>query len=262
MAADSTAVCNLALGIMGQDLIDSIDGTSVLEQKCNLFYNQELGELLEDGPKKGWKFANLTFHGVDDDIATVTSIVQNGTDITVAATHTLQVGDMTELDDDTGYPGTYDVKAVSGTATFDVTATFVATGTGTARWTSEAFFYRFLVPTGKDVLAVSVGGIELTDWKKEGLYILTNMESEEVDMAIVKSITTVTLFPDSFVKALALRIAVDLAYNITQDMNLVDRLTVASDDAKHKAIANDEHKKYVQESSETWVEVGNTMEVQ
>jgi hypothetical protein len=38
MAADSTAICNHALMKMGQDLIDSISGTDVLEQKCNLIY--------------------------------------------------------------------------------------------------------------------------------------------------------------------------------------------------------------------------------
>ena len=58
-------------------------------------------------------------------------------DITITGTHALIVGDMVTLSGSTGYDGDYVVTAISTTTTFDVTATFVATGTGTAKWTSE-----------------------------------------------------------------------------------------------------------------------------
>jgi hypothetical protein len=198
MAADSTAICNLALNRMGQPSIDSISGTSVLEEKCNLIYTQMLEELLVEGPELGWKFARKRYHGVDDDSTAITAIVQNGTDITVSASgHALIVGDMVELDGDTGYDGTYDVKAISGTSTFDVTATFVATGTGTAHWRSEEYSYRYAMPTTHRILSVQVGGLEITDWVREGVYLLTNQESSEVDIMYVDQATTTTLYCDS-----------------------------------------------------------------
>jgi len=69
----------------------------------------------------------------------VTKVVQNGTDITctTAASHGLVVGDMITYTTLTGsdYDGTYDVTAIDDTTpgfSFDITATFDATSTGTA----------------------------------------------------------------------------------------------------------------------------------
>ncbi len=262
MAASETAIANLALQKQGQSQIDSIDGTDVLSVKVNLIYDQERDELLISGPELGWKFAKRTYHGIDRDSITIASIAQNGTDITVTGTHALAVGDMVELTGDTGYDGTYDVTAISTTATFDVTATFVATGTGTGKWTSEEFAYRYLIPTSKKVVKVKVGGIELTDWTERGVYVVTNLEDGEVDMDIIQSITTVTLFPEWFVKVLVLKIAIELHYNLTQDLRAIQLLVQELDLAMAKAIAMDERGKYVKEGSQSWQEVGNTMEVE
>jgi hypothetical protein len=244
---------------MGQDLIDDIDGTDVLEEKCALIYDQVRDEVLVMGPENGWKFAKRTYHGIDRDSITITSIANSSTsgDITITGTHALVVGDMVELDGDTGYDDEYDVTAISTTATFDVTATFVATGTGTAYWTSEEYEYRYAIPTSKKVVKVSVGGVELTDWIKRGAYILTNEESEEVDMDIIQAITDVTLFPDHFVKVLVLKLAIALHYNLTQDLNAIQLLHAELDLALPKAIAMDEKQKYNQEYSSSWVDAGN-----
>lgn len=268
MAATETAIANLALMRLGHELIADIDGGEVLEEKCAVYYDQVRDELLAEGPLLGWKFAKTTYHGIDAHSATVSSIavLVAGSTITVttSASHGLVAGDMVELDGDTGYDDTYDVISVvdtSPTFTFAVAATFVATGTGTAHWRSESYAYRYAIPTSKKVIAAKVGGIELPDWLKRGAYVLTNMESEEVDIDIVQSITTVTLFPDHFVRVLSLKLAIELAYNITQDMKIVDKLDLALDVALPKAIAVDERQKYVQESSESWQEVGNTQEI-
>ena len=166
MAATSTVICNLALNRMGQPTIDAITGTDVLSEKCSLIYTQMLEELLVEGPELGWKFARRRYHAIQDDAYTVTAIAASGTsgDITVTATHTLVVGDNVEIDGDTGYDGTYTVTAISTTVSFDVTATFVATGTGTARWTSETYGYRYAMPTSLRIVSMKVGGLELTDW--------------------------------------------------------------------------------------------------
>ncbi len=267
MAASETAICNLALLKVGHGLVDNIEtGTDVDEEKCELLFDQARDELLAEGPEKGWKFTTTTYHGIDDDSATIASIANSSTsgDITITGTHALVVGDMVELAGDTGYDGTYDVTAISTTTTFDVTATFVATGTGTAHWRSEEYTYRYATPTSKKVIAVKVGGIELTDWVEQGAYVLTNMESDEVDITIVSALTsTVTSWPDHFVRALVFKLAAELALNLTQDIPMANKLTEEYYfKALPKAIAMDEKGKYVKESSNSWAEVGNTQEIE
>ena len=249
---------------LGQDRLDSITQDSDVRRTLDAIYSQVLEEVTTAGPEKGWKFARRRYHGIDDDIATITSIANSSTsgDITVTATHALVVGDMVELDGDTGYDDTYDVTAVSGTTTFDVTATFSATGTGTARWTSEEYDHRYAIPTSPTVLRVisaQVDGVELTDWVREGAYILTNEESDEIDLEIVQSVTTTTLFPPHFTKALWFALAVEAAYGQIQSATAPERLRWEYDNIiLPEAIAMDEQEKYVRESSSSWQDVGHT----
>ena len=266
MAATETVIANLALLRMGQSTISDIDGTDTLSVKVNTLYDQARDELETEGPELGWKFCRRRYNGIDREEFTIDSIAESSTDgdITVTGTHTLVVGDMVTLDD-TEYDDTYDVTAISTTATFDVTADFDATDTGTAYWTSNEYAYRYLIPTSPTVLrvvSVRVGGIELTDWVQEGGYILTNMESDEVDIIIVQQITTTTKFPPHFTRALVLKLAIELTYNITEDLNAIQILSAEYDKALSKAIAMDERGKYVQEQSQSWQEVGNSMEIE
>ena len=268
MAASETVIANLALYRMGQSTIDDIDGTDVLSVKVNAMYDQARDELMVEGPELGWKFARRRYSEIDDEKITVTDIdaLVAGSTMTVTATdHTLVAGDLVELDSDTGYGGTYEVISVTGTTSFVVAETFVATGTGYCYWRSNEYSYRYLIPTTPTVLrvvSVRVGGVELSDWLQEGGYILTNQESDEVDMTIVQQITTTTKFPTLFTKALVLLLAIKLHYNITQDLKAIQFLYQEYDLAISKAIAMDERGKYVKESSKSWQEVGNTQEVE
>lgn len=65
----------------------------------------------------------------DGETGAITEIVQNGSDITVTANNTMSVGDPVALIGSTGYDDLYLATAVTAT-TFDVTAGFVADGTG------------------------------------------------------------------------------------------------------------------------------------
>ncbi len=267
MATSETVIANLALYRMGQSTIDSIDDTTdVLSVKVNALYDQSRDELQQSGPELGWKFCRRRYSGIDDESMTITSIAElvADTTITVTATHTLVVGDMVELDGDTGYDDTYEVISVTTTVSFVVAATFVATGTGTAHWRSNDYTYRYLIPSTPTVLKVvkaKVGGIELTDWLEEGGYVLTNMESEEIDLDIVQQITTTTKFPPLFTRALVLKLAIELHYNLTQDLKAIQLLENDFDIAIHKAIAMDERGKYVKEFSSSWQDMGNTQEL-
>jgi hypothetical protein len=251
---------------MGQPTIDSISGTDVLSEKCNLIYTQMLEELLSEGPELGWKFARRRYHGVDDHNITVSSIADysgtvSGTiSVTTATAHGLVTGDMVELDGDTGYDGEYDVTIID-TTSFYVTATFVATGTGTAHWRSEEYSYRYAIPSASlRILSVQVGGLEISDWVREDDWILTNQEGTEIDIVYVNNETTTTRFPPQFTRVLVIKIAIQLHYNLTQDLNAIQILQYDYDRAYSKARAMDEREKYVQEYSSSWVDIGHTTE--
>ncbi len=265
MATTETVVANLALLRMGQSVVSSIDGTDTLSVKVHTLYDQARDEIETAGPELGWKFCRRRYSGIDDESLTITAIAElvADTTITVTATHTLVAGDMVELAGDTGYDGTYDVISVSTTVSFVVAATFVATGTGTAHWRSNDYTYRYLIPTTPTVLRVvkaKVGGLELTDWVEEGAYVLTNQEASEIDLEIVQQITTTTKFPPLFTRALVLMIAIELHYNLTQDLKAIGRLEIELEKKMLKAIAMDERGKYVKEFSTSWADIGNTQE--
>lgn len=263
MASTETAICNLSLMRMGQELIGDIDGTTVLEQKCALVFDQKRDELLTEGPELGWKFARKTKHDVPRNKYTITGFASaSSTTTTVTATHAFIAGDMVEISGTTNYDGQYTIVSVSTTVSFVITKVYVANdATGTAYWTSNDYAYRYAIPTSKRVVSVKSYGQELSDWVKEGAFVLTNEELEYVDITYVQAITDVTLFPDHFVSVLVFDIAIELTYNINQDLKAIQLLQFNRSDAMAKAIAMDERNKYVKETNPSWVNAGNTAEV-
>jgi hypothetical protein len=243
------------------------DGTDPNNALDDFWDGGEMETLIDMGPEEGWSFARRTYHGIDDDSTAITSIANSAVsgDITVTANaHGLIVGDMVELAGDTGYDGTYDVNVIT-TNTFDVTATFVATGTGTAHWRSEEFSYRYAVPsTANRVTAVRVGSIELTDWLQKGEYILTNQESDEVDMDYILKFSslTVTNLPPHFVGLIWRYLRVLLAYNFIQNKALGDGWMEELERIHlRRAIGMDNRRKFVQEESTAWADAGRTATV-
>ena len=237
------------------------DGTATAD-KVNAIWDLSLEDILDNGPEKGWKFANRTFHGIDRDEIAVTALAQaTSTTTTVTGTHALIAGDNVTLGTDLNLAGTYNVNSISTTVSWVITATFTATDTGTAYWTSEEFAYRFARPTCTRVTSVKVGGVELRDWVRKGSWILTNQEDTEVDMDYILAHGDVTIanFPAHFVNALRLRLAADLAYDLVQNSALGERLLLEYEEIiLPRAIGMDNREIYVQESSNSWVEAGHT----
>lgn len=253
----------MALAKLGEHTATATTDDTVPVNLLETLFPLATAEALEIGPEKGWRFARHRYNGIDRDSITITSIANSSTsgDITITGTHALAVGDMVELDGDTGYDDTYVVTAISTTTTFDVTATFVATGTGTAYWTSQKYAYRYARPTCTRVTSVKVGGVELTDWVREGAWILTNMEEDEVDMLYVKHFDdlTVTNFPAHFVKVVAWKLAEHIAYSITQSRALGEQiLTELETLYLPRAVAIDAREEYVKEENHSWTEIGRT----
>ncbi len=264
--ASKTDIANWAMLKVGEGIFSDVDtdGTATAD-KFNAIYTISLEDILDGGPEKGWKFANRTFHGIDRDDITVTALAQaSSTTTTVTGTHTLIAGDMVTLGTDLNLAGTYDVNSVSTTVSFVITATFTATDTGTAYWTSEEFAYRFSRPTSIRVTSVKVGGIELTDWIRKGDWILTNLEDTEVDMDYIAAVAALTVanFPPHFVNAFRMKIASDLAYDLVQNSALGDRLLQEYEAiVLPRAIGMDNREIYEQEFSSSWVDAGHTKQV-
>ena len=264
MATDKLTIYNHALVRLGQDRLNAIDQDSDTRRTLDAIYDQVLEELTAGGPELGWKFATRTVASAvnSQTIVLITNSGETVGDITVATNvaHGYVVGDLVELSGDTGYDGTYTVTLVDDSTSFEVTAVFVASGTGTARWFSKKFNHRFPIPSGSlKIVSVSVGGLPLTDWEESGVFILTNQESTEVDIAYVQPVTTTTLFPPHFTKALWFNLAIESAYGITGSRKLAEDLRIEYDErVLPKAIALDERGKYVREQSSSWVEMGHT----
>ena len=263
MATTKTSIANWAMLKVGEEIFTDVDadGTATAD-KVNAIWDLSLEDSLDGGPEKGWQFAVRTFHGIDrDEIAVTALAAASSTTTTVTGTHALIAGDMVTLGTDLNISGNYVVNSISTTVSFVVTATFIATDTGTAYWTSEEFAYRFARPTCTRVTSVKVGGIELMDWVRKGSWILTNQEDTEVDMDYILAHGDVTIvnFPAHFVNALRMKLASDLAYDLVQNSALGDRLLAEYLEVwLPKAIGLDNREKYVQESSDSWAAAGHS----
>ncbi len=265
MATSKTSIANWAMLKVGEAIFTNVDtdGTATAD-KVNAIWDLSLEDILDSGPEKGWRFANRTFHGIDRDEIAVTALAQaSSTTTTVTGTHALIAGDRVTLGTDLNLAGTYDVNSISTTVSFVITATFTATDTGTAYWTSGEFAYRFARPTCTRITSVKVGGVEITDWLRKGSWILTNLEDTEVDMDYIYGHAAATLdianFPAHFVNALRMKLASDLAYDLVQNSALGDRLLQEYEAITlPRAIGMDNREIYVREVSHSWRDAGHT----
>lgn len=119
--------------------------------------------------------------------------------------------------------------------------------------------YKYAIPA--DFIApisVQVGGIELTDWIREGDWILTNDEDEEIDLVYVKRITDVAKYPSHFVKVLWNRLAAELSIAIVSTNAPLKKEIQAELETiiLPRAKGLDEREKYVEESNTDWVNAG------
>ena len=121
------------------------------------------------------------------------------------------------------------------------------------------YAYRYALPNEfLRVVGVWVGGVELTDWDREGQYLLTNMESAEITLDYIQRITVTGLYPPHFVSVLYMMLAYELAYSVTAVKGhanaILEELHAIT---MPKAIALDARDQYVQEFSSSWVDAGN-----
>ncbi|MCK5017538.1 MAG: hypothetical protein KAS32_10765 [Candidatus Peribacteraceae bacterium] len=255
-------IYNLALLRLGEALLTSTADNTNPARSCNAIYDQVLEETLAMGPEFGWRFAS-TRGSVDIDSISISAFADYGSTVTgtvlaTAATHGFQSGESVSITDTTNYDGTKIIIVVDDDS-FYFTDTFAATETGTAKWTSDEFAYRYARPTSIRITSISVGGQELTDWELEGQYILTSLEQSTVVVKYVQSITDTSLFPSHFVKILYMNMAVHLAYDLVQSRTLSEQLIRELENVyMPRAIAIDAKELYVEEDNQNWQNAGHT----
>ena len=265
--SSKTAIANLVAMRIGEALFTDVDadGTTFADE-FNAVWDQITEETLGIGPEKGWKFAQWDVSEIDRDSATITAFASaSSTTTTVTATHALLAGDQVVIEGTTSYDGQYLVESVSTTVSFVITATFVADdATGTAKWTSDKFAYRYAKPTSARVTDVCVGGLPITDWILKRTWILTNMEDTTVAMNYILALAdlAVTDFPPHFIQVLWRKLAIHLLYKRVQSRLLQDRLTEEIEEVYlPRAIGTDAKEQYVQEQSSSWTDAGHVTTV-
>ena len=267
--ATKTEIYNLGLLRLGEEVLTDAEITANTINTaivCNAIYALVLDETLAMSKEKGWLFANARTSNVGVNNSAITAFADysgtvSGTVSATSTAHGLITGDLITIKD--GSIGAYDGEEVItkiDANSFYFTATFSATETATAQWTSQRLAFRYAIPSGNGVFSVSVGGLEVTDWKRENQFILTNLEDTELDMEyiLLGSALTVTNFPPHFVKVLYMNMAVHLAYDLVQSRTLSEDLKIEVENiVLPRAIGLDAREQFVQEEDNSWQEAGH-----
>lgn len=249
----------MAMLMLGQKTFGDVDASS----DPNAAKVTGIWTIVTDSILKKWKWhcALVREALVPVDETTITAFADysgtvSGAVQVTAASHGLVTGDLANIDDTSNYDADEKVTKIDDDNVY-VIATWVADdATGTIRWTSEEYEYRYPVPTENTclrVVSVSVSGTELTDWKREGDYILTNLEDEEVDIQYIKR-ASVSEYSPNLCEAIAARIADVLALNITQSLKIRDDARRNYQDAILAAKQANEMEEYKEESSSSWLD--------
>ncbi len=261
--SSKTDIANLVAVRIGEALFTDVDADgTAFANEFNAVWDPIVEETLGIGPEKGWKFAQWDVSEVDIDAATITAFtLATSTTTTVTATHSLLAGDQVIITGTTNYDGQYLVESISTTVSFVITATFVADdATGTAKWTSDKFAFRYAKPTSTRVTDVCVGGLPVTDWVVKRTWVLTNMESDTVAMSYILALSAlaVTDFPTYFIQVLWRKMAIHVLYMRTQNKGLQDRLTEEIEEVYlPRAMGTDAKEQFVQEQSSSWTDAGH-----
>ncbi len=267
--ASKTDIYNLGLLRLGEEILTDAEITTNTEPRaivCTAIYALVLDETLAMSKEKGWLFANARTSDVGVDNTAITAFADysgtvSGTVSATSTAHGLITGDLVTIKD--GSIGAYDGEEVVtriDANSFYFTATFSATETATVQWTSERKSFRFPALSSNGIFSVSVGGLEITDWVKEGQFILTSQEDEDVDMEYIHLGTdlTVTNFPPHFVKVLYMNMAVHLAYDLVQSRAIAEDLKIEVENiVLPRAIGLDAREQFVQEEDNSWQEAGH-----
>ena len=221
----STQIANLALQRIGEKTITLITDSNERAQNVSLVYQFELDKLTA---KYKWRFARKSIT-IDLPTSSITVFADHsGTVIgTVLATdtgHPYVTGETVNIFD--GCVGSYDGDRVVTRVddnSYYFTADFVSTETATARWTSDAYEWRFAIPTDlTDIIKIGTG---IEDYAVQGIFIVTSAIDDNLILLYDQKIGDVSLMPTYFIDLLKINISVEIASRrIGDNVAVTDRL--------------------------------------
>jgi hypothetical protein len=266
--ASKTAIANKTMINIGEAIFVDVDsdGTTPANE-FNALWTATLEDALTTGPEQGYAFSQWSTSEIDVNNTAITAFADysgtvTGTVKATSTAHDLLTGDAANIKD--GSIGAYDSCQIItriDADNFYFTATFSATETATAQWTSEKLAYRYARPSVLQVTRVCVGGLDISDWKRRGNYILTNREDTSVAMDYIKAVAdlTVTEFPQWFNEIVWRKMAIGMVYSRVQSLGFRDRLIQEIEQIYiPRAKGMDAREQFVQESSNSWVSTGHS----
>ena len=266
--ATKTDIANKTMINIGEAIFTDVDtdGTAPANE-FNALWNATLEDALTTGPEQGYAFSQWSTSEIDVNNTAITVFADYsgtvaGTVKATSAGHGLLTGDAATIKD--GSIGAYDgceIITKIDTDNFYFTATWSATETATAQWTSEKLAYRYARPSVLQVTNVCTGGLSISDWKRKGNWILTNQEDASVAMDYIKAVAdlTVTEFPQWFNEVVWRKMAIGMCYSRVQSLGFRDRLIQEVEQIYiPRAKGSDLREQFVQEESNSWVTAGHS----
>ncbi len=263
-----TQIANKTFVNIGEMIVSDIDtDTNTPADEFNALWNSTLEDLLTTGPEEGYAFSKWSTSQVDVDSTSIMAFANHSGTVsgTVLATdtgHKYLTGDTITIKDGSigAYDGDVNITKVDVNSYY-FTATFSATETATAQWTSQKFNFRYTRPASLQITKVCDGGIELTDWTRRRDWILTNFSSDNVEMDYILAVTdlTVTSFPAWFVEVVWRKMAIAMSYSRVQRLAMRDRFEQELEQIYlPRAIGMDAREQFVEEQGDEWQAAGRT----
>jgi hypothetical protein len=103
--------------------------------------------------------------------------------------------------------------------------------------TTPEFDFKTQYAKPSDCLKIISHGISGDDFAEEGDYLLTNLAATDtINLKYLSAVSDTTKFTPLFTKALSLHIAMEIAYSLIQDKEMVTILRKEQDEWKRKAV--------------------------
>lgn len=237
MADTPTHVVNKALIKIGENKVNSIDGTEERAVKAKDIYEGLRDELIGSHP---WKFATkrtrLKAAGILDCSSIIVTITDASPDtIVLSATESFvtagfELGDRVHVSGSDNNNGFFDVSLVTApvalTLTLDsneeITAETLTLDTDLKLYLSPSHKYDFKYSKPSDAIridSVNEYGTDMAEphWEEEGAYIVTSEldARDQIDIVYMKQIIDTTKMPVEFVNAWAAYLAAELAQTLS-----------------------------------------------
>ena len=234
-----TEIANLALQRIGEKTVTLITDSNERARNVNLIFQFELDNLTATYK---WRFARKSIT-IDLPTTSITAFASaSATTTTVTSTsHGIVDGESVDISGTTSYDGDFVITFVD-VDSFTIVKEFVADdATGTLRWTSDEFEFRFGLPSDlTDIIKVGTG---IEHYAVQGPFIVTSSIEDDLILLYDQKISDVSEMPTYFIRLLYMRIGLELVLRREGSQTLIDRfrdeLTGVDSEARRLDRGND-----------------------